>query len=222
MRLAGIALVAFVCLVLLQATTPGGARGMALGAPEVNAIVVREAALRRTPSAWRLDARVDFELPPEVRTGLDSGVPLEFVLELTLREPRRLRPDRVLLDIERRYGLVYYELTRHYRVRSLDDGTARNYRSLTTALEGLGTLAGVSLGSLDVSAPGGPAERDGALAPPLAARLAVRLDHRALPLPLQSPFDATWRLASSPLIWTLRADGTVPEPPPFPESERPS
>ena len=112
-------------------------------------------------------------------------------------------PDPVLLDVERRYGLVYYELTRHYRVRSLDDGTGRNYRSLGTALDGLGRFAGIALGGLETSAPGGPGERGTTGAPPLVARLALRLDGRALPLPLQSPFGSAWRLASASHVWTL-------------------
>ena len=166
---------------------------------DTGGVVVREAALRRTPGAWRLDARVDIELPRAIRAGLDSGVPLEFVLSLELVEPRRFRPDPRVLDVERRYGLVYYELTRHYRVRSLDDGTGRNYRSLGTALDGLGTFDGVALNAPETSAPGGPDARD----VPLVARFSLRLDGRALPLPLQSPFGSAWRLSSTPRVWTL-------------------
>jgi len=171
--------------------------------PTSGGIVFREAGLRRTPGAWRLDAHAEIELPRAIRSGLDSGVPLEFVLEVELAESRRFLPDPVLLDVERRYGLVYYELTRHYRVRSLDDGTGRNYRSLGTALDGLGRFAGIALGGLETSAPGGPGERGTTGAPPLVARLALRLDGRALPLPLQSPFGSAWRLASASHVWTL-------------------
>lgn len=194
-------------LVLLRAggVPAAGVPPVAPGAvdPDTGGIVVREAALRRTPGAWRLDARVDIELPRAIRTGLDSGVPLEFVMSLELAESRRFRPDPRLLDVERRYGLVYYELTRHYRVRSLDDGTGRNYRSLGTALDGLGSFDGVALNGLETSAPGGPGERDAGDAPPLVARFSLRLDGRALPLPLQSPFGSAWRLSSTPRVWTL-------------------
>jgi len=153
-------------------------------------IAVREATLRRQEASWLLDLRADIELSPEIRAGLDSGVPLEFVLELELNEPRRLLPDAVRLEAARRYELTYYELTQHYRVRSVDDGGGRNYRSLPAALDGLGTLRGVELGGL---------------APPLPlaldAELVLHLDQRSLPLPLQSLVGAAWRLDSGRHAW---------------------
>ena len=214
---------ALVLFALVRAATPGEVRAMAPEPPPDGGIRIDAAALRPVADVWRLDARAGIELPAAIRAGLDSGVPLEFVLEVTLREPRRLAPDRVLLDVDRRYGLVYYELTRHYRVRSLDDGTGRNYRSLGTALEGLGTLDDVPLGAVGTELPShDPAERgrvergprvggprvggpDGAGR--LVARIALRLDGRALPLPLQSPFGSAWRLAGRPLLWTLPRGG---------------
>ena len=178
------------------------ARAGEASAARAEGIRVRDATLRRTPTAWRLDARADIELPPAIRSGLDSGVPLEFVLAVSLREPRRFAPDRTLFDVERRYGLVYYELTRHYRVRSLDDGTARNYRSLGTALDGLGTLAGVSLGMPGANVSGRPGV-DAVAPSPLVGRLSLTLDGRALPLPLQAPFGSAWQLSSRPHEWDV-------------------
>ena len=195
--LAALALTAALLVAFVRASAPD--------VPVTGGIDVRETALRHTPDAWRLDARADIELPRAIRAGLDSGVPLEFVLEVRLAESRPFRPDPVLLDVTRRYGLVYYELTRHYRVRSLDDGTGRNYRSLGTALDGLGRFRGVALGEPGTSAPDASVEPDSASAPPLRARLSLRLDGRALPLPLQSPFGSAWRLASEPRVWTLPA-----------------
>ena len=197
-RVALAALAAIALLALVRAALTGGASAPSADGAEPGGIAVREAAVRRMPTAWLLDARADIELPPSIRTGLDSGVPLEFVLELSLSEPRVLRPDRRVLAVERRYGLVYYELTRHYQVRSFDDGTARNYRSLPTALGGLGTLRGVPLAGTGAATPSATAVT---VPRTLRAALVLRLDEQALPLPLQSPFGSAWRLTSGAYAW---------------------
>ena len=224
-------------LVALRAPAPDATPRTDAGAaaPDGPGVSVRAASLQRRPTSWLLDARVDIELPPTIRAGLDSGVPLEFVLDVALEEPRALLPDRRVLTANRRYGLVYYELTRHYRVRSFDDGTGRNYRSLPSALAGLGTLRAVPLGrdAGDVALADGPADgapvagSDGARGDgadggagdvdgggrALRARLSLKLDGRALPLPLQSPFDASWRLPSAPFAWThTDGDGATAMP----------
>ena len=184
---------ALVLFALVRAATPGEVRAMAPEPPPDGGIRIDAAALRPVADVWRLDARAGIELPAAIRAGLDSGVPLEFVLEFGLDEPRGLLPDRRVFAMTRRYGLFYYELTRHYRVRSLDDGTGRNYRSLPTALEGLGTLLGVPLGELGALPLG---------ARSLRAELVLRLDENALPLPLQSLVGATWRLRDGRHVWT--------------------
>ena len=157
-RRASVATPLLLALLLMSAAYAATAFRGGASEGEAGGIAVREASLRHRPSAWLLDARADIDLSPAIRAGLDSGVPLEFVLELSLREPRRLLPDRTLLEATRRYELTYYELTRHYRVRSLDDGSGRNYRSLPAALAGLGTLRGVPLG---IIGGGGRGRRDG-------------------------------------------------------------
>lgn len=184
-------------MLLLQSGLSGRANGMGIGAPVEGSVVVQAASLQTDDASWALDARIDIELSPAIRAGLDSGVPLEFVLSLKVRERRAFRPDPTVLDLRRRYELVYYDLTRHYRVRSLADGTGRNYRSLPTALRGLGDLVGVPLGSVDGLVGGsGKAMR---------ARLELTLDERALPLPLRSAGGASWKLPSERYEWTVSA-----------------
>jgi len=187
----------FTSIALLQSGLSGRANSMGIGVPAEGRVVVQEASLQLDKASWELDARIEIELPPAIRAGLDSGVPLEFVLTLELSEQRAFRPDPTLLNLRRRYELVYYDLTRHYRVRSFDDGTGRNYRSLPTALRGLGDLDGVPLGPVDKRILG-----RGKL---MRARLELSLDERALPLPLRSPGGSSWKLPSERLEWTVPA-----------------
>ena len=189
-----VGLLASVCLLVAAVVGRGTAEG-----DEEGAIVVREASLRRQAASWLLDLHADIELSPEIRAGLDSGVSLEFVLELELKEPRLFLPDATRLEAVRRYELTFYELTQHYRVRSVDDGDGRNYRSLLAALDGLGTLRGVELsGSADA-----PVSRP--MPDTLEAELVLRLDQGALPLPLRSIVGAAWRLDSGRHLWRWTA-----------------
>jgi len=174
--------------ILLRAPTPD--------APRAD-IVIERAALRDTADGWLLDAQAQVQLPLAVRLGLDSGVPLDFVIELSVTRPRTLLPDRELHAARWSYRLVYYDLTRHYRLGMRQGDDARNYRSLSNALEGLGELRGLGIAT---EADAGEASRNG-----LQATLRMRLDSRALPLPLQPLIGTAWRVRAVPFTWTLAA-----------------
>lgn len=151
-----------------------------------------------------LDANAQIELPATIKAGLDSGVPLVFVLTLKLLEPSRYGFDKQLDSIEHRFSLTYYELTRHYRVRRLSTNTHRNYRSLSSALRGLGTIENLPLMVNETLALLG--DSDTASIAEIEAIVAVldfRLDSRSLPLPLQPVITSRWRLASKELRWLV-------------------
>lgn len=151
-----------------------------LGRPgnENPAIVFSAARLIPSGDQLVLDAQADIALPDAVRLGLDSGVPLYFVVELILAEPRSPWPDRAVTTKRWQYRLNYYELTRHYRINAITGGGSRNYRSLSQALSGLG----------DVQAAFDTPERLGEV-----AIVNMRLDSTRLPLPLRPVFGGLWR-----------------------------
>ncbi len=155
-------------------------------------IVFSEARLIPEGDQLLLDAQADVVLPDAVREGLDSGVPLEFVVELTLAEPRTPWPDRRLMTEQWRYRLIYYELTRHYRINAIDGGESRNYRSLSQALDGLGSVQA----ELD------PPDQLGRV-----ATVSMRLDSNQLPLPLRPVlgglWPSSWALSSEAYSWTF-------------------
>ena len=161
-------------------------------------IAFERARLARLADRLVLDARAEVRLPDPVRAGLDSGVALEFVVALEVREPLRWWPDAHRASARWRYRLEYYELTRHYRLGSPDTDRGGNYRSLSRALEALGTLRGLTLPSGDGGGDAvGPGDR---------ATLAMRLDVGALPLPLRPLVSSSWRVRSAPLAWSVGSD----------------
>lgn len=183
-------LVVFVGLVALST------RGLTGKVVDSGDIVLSEVALRRDAGHFFLDARADFELPKTISSGLDSGVPLNFILTFRFVQPRRFWFDQTVAQHEQRYSINYYELTRHYRVQSLNTDVSRNYRSLSSALNGLGQINDLSLTLDNVLG-------DTVDSASLLAALDFRLDTSVLPLPLQPLIASSWRLASKEVVWSV-------------------
>jgi len=156
-------------------------------------IAIKSASLRDSTNGWQLVASADIQLSPEMRQGLNSGVPLQFIVDLRIKRTRNFWLDDTLLEYQHRYSLIYYELTRHYRLQSLDSGESGNYRSLTAALEQLSELQGLI-------APKPVKMNNNAR---LYGQLSLRLDDKALPLPLQPLLSSDWKLASEDFAWPL-------------------
>ena len=179
--------------ILLSATISWPIAGLAQD--DDGQIIIHSASVELGEAKGRLSVDADITLPREIRAGLNSGVPLEFIVELQLQRPRRWLPDANLATFQRRYSLIYYELTRHYRVRALDTDVSRSFRSLLPALEELGELRDIML----------PVTAEQALSLKNAkqASLQIKLNSDALPLPLQPVFTSTWRLSSKEYQWPL-------------------
>lgn len=183
---------AILCLlVTMSCIAPIHAHAQSVG--DHGLIDVRSAQLRDSENGWELSADAEIALSREIRQGLDSGVPLQFIVDFRIKRERTLWLDETLLESEHRFSLIYYVLTRHYRLQSVTTKKSRNYRSLLAALDDLGNIQ-----SLMVDRPDG---FDGAGS--LTGHVSVRLDGKALPLPLQPVLSSTWRLASEDFTWSL-------------------
>ncbi|MBX2824144.1 MAG: DUF4390 domain-containing protein [Gammaproteobacteria bacterium] len=166
-------------------------------------IRILDAELSPQQDGFLLRADSDIELNATIERGLQSGVPLYFNVDVDLFQQRRFWWDRHILEVRRRYSLVYYELTRHYRISALGLDQTRNFRSLLDALDYLGTIRDLPIGStqehlLDGRLP---------LQPQLHYRAAlnIALDVGALPLALrpQALVSSAWRLRSEEYHWRV-------------------
>ncbi len=181
------------------AATCGGLRLTSrIGQSNSGHIKIDRADLREINDRWIFDCHADIDLPSQIQLGLESGVPLQFIVSLRVIASTRFWPDQTLLSVEHTYRLVYYELTRHYRVQSAANENSTNKRSLLSALDELG-----SVHAMDVTS----SVRDSdALTNARNRRMAsvsIKLDQRALPMPLQPLFSSDWRLASEAFTWPL-------------------
>lgn len=192
-------LLVFIALVGVSAT------GLSLRGMTTGSIKLDDVSLRQGDAGqWYLSAEADITLPEPIKAGLDSGVPLDFILSIEFHRKRRYWLDQTLADYRHRYRLTYYELTRHYRVYALDTDESRNYRSLSAALNGLGDFDRLPVvsdtGDVQKEAIGQALEENDAT---LVAALGFRLDSQSLPLPLQPLIASSWRLASEEYLWQI-------------------
>jgi len=167
----------------------------ALPAAAAGSILIEAAQLTPQDKGYLLDADTTIELNPTIERGLQSGVPLYFNLDFRILRYRRFWWDSKVWVGRRRFSLVYYELTRHYRVSVVGEDVARNFRSLLDALEYAGTLRDWSL-ELDETLD--PNER-------YRAEIQYGLDLDALPLALrpQVLVSSAWRLRSEEFHWYI-------------------
>lgn len=146
-------------------------------------------------SHYYLDAQVAVELNSTVEAGLKSGVPLFFDAKGKVLRVRPFFWDQTVSTFERRYKLVYYELTRHYRVSAVGEDLTRNFRSLFDALEYLGSIQRLPVVAQEIL---GELEK-------YRGELSFSLDTRALPLQLttQTLVSSAWRLRSENYEWPI-------------------
>jgi len=180
-------------------------RGLSPSGAATGSIKLDDVSLRQSDSGqWYLSADAEISLPEPIKAGLDSGVPLDFMLNLEFRRKRPYWLDQSLAHFQHRYRLTYYELTRHYRVHALETDESRNFRSLSVALAGLGNVdrLPVVIDSADAqqSAILDALAQEDAI---VEAALDFRLDSKSLPLPLQPLIASSWRLASEEVQWQV-------------------
>lgn len=158
-------------------------------------IAISAARLLPQPAGFTLEVDSAIELNQTLRRGLENGVPLYFNVELRLQHHRRFWFDRMVSRTQRRYSLVYYELTRHYRISVVGEDITRNFRSRLDALAYLGNIRDLLL---PLEQPLNP-EFD------YRAEFEFALDVGALPLALrpQALVSSAWRLHSEEFHWRV-------------------
>lgn len=124
---------------------------------------------------YALNARVDLDLGEEMSAALKNGVPIVFVLDLQITEPRYRWFKKAVIELEQRYELRYHALSQQYLLTNLNTGIQTIFRSLSRALEKLGRIENLPL--LDASL---LTDRE-----VNHARLRFRVDVSELPLPLK-------------------------------------
>ena len=164
-------------------------------APAGGGFVVEHAALRTVGGTYVVDARIDFAFSEDNLEAMRNGVALTVVVDIEVRRERGRWWDETLVARELPYRIETNVLTGRYRVRNLDSGSTRNYRSLEEMTKTLGHLESVPIiarARLSDDAH-------------YAARIRARLDIEALPSPLRpiAYLSPRWRLNSGWFEWRV-------------------
>lgn len=154
--------------------------------------------LQREEEGLLLDYTAKIELPPAVEDALQKGVPLYFVAQATVFNPRWYWRDKRVARVTRNWRLTWQPLTRRYRINL--GSVSQNYDSLADAL---GAIQRATRWKLADSATLEDGERQ-------YVEFILRLDTSQLPRPLQIGFggDADWDLTlerTAPVPATLAA-----------------
>jgi len=81
-------------------------------------IDVVQASVDPIEDGWAVNAQFDLTLKPRLDEALDRGLPLYFVIDFELTQPRWYWFDDRTVSTSLTYRLTYYALTREYRLSS--------------------------------------------------------------------------------------------------------
>ena len=160
-----------------------------------NGFVVEYATIRPVDGTYLVDARIDFAFSEDNLEAMHNGVALTVIVDVEVRRERGRWWNETLVAREIRYRIETNVLTGRYRIRSLDDGSARNYRSLEEMTRALGHVESIPIIARErLSAD-----------TRFAARIRARLDIEALPSPMRpiAYLSPKWRLNSGWFEWRI-------------------
>lgn len=106
---------------------------------------VHYAQIEKVGNGYILNAKIKYPLTPRVNEALDNGVPITFEqdIELIHRIPilgRFWQWESTLWATTLRYELRYHALSKQYVMQSLDTQYQRNFPSLDSVLNALGSI----------------------------------------------------------------------------------
>ena len=156
---------------------------------------VEHASLRSDGTSYVADARINFAFSDANLEAMQNGVALTVIVDIEVRRERGQWWAETLAVREIRSRIETNVLTGRYRLRNLDDGSMRNYRSLQELVVTLGHLESVPIVALE------RLSEDASY----TARMRARLDIEALPSPLRpiAYLSPGWRLNSGWFEWRI-------------------
>ena len=104
---------------------------------------VRSASSELVDGVYNLDARLQYILSSEALVALESGVPLNIVIDIEVIENRRFWADDTVATLAVKYQLQHHALSQRYLVRNLNSGDQESFATLYSALNNLGRITGL-------------------------------------------------------------------------------
>jgi hypothetical protein len=159
-----------------------------------NAIVVKHADLMPVEDYLALNADFEISFGTPIEEAIKKGVPLSFLVEFQLVEPRKYWFDDEIVTIRKSINLSYHALTRQYLVS--DEAHQKSFETLNEARQQLMALRNWQVIQRDV------------LEDEIAyqAALLMRLDKTKLPKAIQVDTISAehWNISSTIYTWSIK------------------
>jgi hypothetical protein len=142
-----------------------------------------------------LDGQFSITLSSGAKEALQNGIPLIFELQVQLVRVHRWIWDSVKVDLKQARQIQYHDLSRSYVVKYINEGTQRNFRQLSDAMDAAGALENLLLAN-------GLLIEDDA---DYKIRLRGSLDIESLPTPVRliAYVSSAWDMSSEWHTWSL-------------------
>ncbi|ABA59459.1 DUF4390 domain-containing protein [Nitrosococcus oceani] len=101
---------------------------------------IRSASTQLVKGVYRLHAQIDYPLNKEVKTAIESGIPLIVNQEIEVLRLRWWLWPKTIKHIILRYQLKYHALSEQFVLTYLNQDTQRTYPNLTAAIKQLSTI----------------------------------------------------------------------------------
>ncbi|MEM7206554.1 MAG: DUF4390 domain-containing protein [Pseudomonadota bacterium] len=143
-----------------------------------------------------LSCQSRLELPELAEEALINGLPLVFALTVEVARARAWWFDEVVATAAERFQIQHFELSRHYRVTRMSNGTSSTHSTLASALRQVGSLRQFPL----IESQHLEEDSD------YTGTLVLALDAGSLPLPLRPQvfLSPDWELQSEEFSWDIR------------------
>ena len=154
-------------------------------------ILVKAAELQLVEDKFMLNVELDFQFNSALEDALNKGVPLTFLYEFQLSQPRKYWFDEEIVTQTQRITINYHALSRQFLI--IRNGHQQSYATLAQAKEYLGKMREWAVFDKSLLKKGDSYQ----------AGLRVRLDQTKLPKALQPEAASSedWGMASERFRW---------------------
>jgi len=159
-------------------------------------IRVETTSMRVVNEVYVVDATLRCTLSEEAIQALESGVPITFAIEITLKRKRDFLWDPVVTTLRQQYRLQHHALSGQHLLVNLATGTSRSFSALEDALDALERLSAIPLIEADKLDPHEV----------YIGQMRASLDIEALPAPMRplAYLSPEWWMSSHWRQWEVR------------------
>lgn len=157
---------------------------------------IRSVDTRLDDKVYLLNAAIDFDFSSDALEALQNGVPIIIKVKIKVEKQRNWWFDNTIAELEQEYLLLYHSLSQKYIVNNINSREQKDYNSLSTALNSLGTIESLPILDAQLVKAGNQ----------YIVYIKTYLDLERLPAPMRpiAYISTEWQLESDWYQWPLQ------------------